>query len=389
MKKTLSILGAILSAVMISGCLDSSSKDSSGSSNNGVLVGDVGNEKGGLVGSLTVPDGTVFPQGLYFDGESTESLTLTGSGPSVARMGQIWFSPRGHTKFHRAPIITTDFTAQDFGKLDGVAFDPFRRLLFVCSNPITRMGTIHPSVVVFKKNLQGEIMWQTAMNFENKDHEMCSKIQLINGYLFASNKFADDNSYAAVYTAPIDGEELPADLSVSATYSDLGYAADTPIINTPLVSGVQKVVRQEEGKWDVFLLDQNRKKILKTQFSKAAATDPLEISGEILSLVLPADIDEPTAFLNYDDSLFFVADYKAIHAIRYSSAGAVISTSEFAKLSSGQHITDMTLGLDRFEKTKLPVFFTSNDKLQGQVFLVDEYSFNPVNAAIPEEQIEE
>ncbi|CUT18108.1 MULTISPECIES: hypothetical protein [Candidatus Ichthyocystis] len=378
MKKTLSIVSAILSAVIISGCLDSSKTNSatnSNSRNKPIVVGN--NMKTGYIGSLKIPDRSVLPQDIAFD-PAKESLIVSGAGKESIERGQIWEAGRDETVFSVDPVVTTG--TETFLKGDGISYDPFKGILYACSNPGNRLSTVHPTVVVFERNNENEFIWKAVINFETKDHEYCAKLHLLDGFLFVVNKFADDKTYAALYSVNTEVDPLPANLGVSVTYEKIGYDNPADVLNKPLINSIQRVEQHEIGTWKLLLLDQNKKQIFEVALEKpTTATDPLALVGSIKKRSIPGDIDTPLSFLNRDDELMFIADKDAVYSAMYSKEGELIKSSKFSDLSLNMNVTGMSFGQDKFGATIYPVFFLTSQTLHKQsYYTVDEFAFDPI-----------
>ncbi|WP_092484333.1 hypothetical protein [Candidatus Ichthyocystis hellenicum] len=377
MKKTLSIVGAILSAVIISGCLDSdSSKTNSSNKGTGALTKNP--LKTGYIGSIKIPDRTVLPEDIVFD-PLKESLIVSGSGKKQIERGQIWEAGMDDPVFSYVPLITAP--AETFLKGAGIAYDAFSEVLYACSNPGNRLATVNPTVVVFRRSPNNELVWESAINFETANlGQRCAKLQILDGYLFATNEYAVDDGYAAVYSADIEDNPLPTEFGVSVKYSDLGYVPNEAMVNKRLLSSIQRVEHRAIGEWKLLVLDQNKRSIYKIVLDlPTQATDPLEIEPPILALGIPTDIEDPSVFINRDDELMFIAGKNSIYSVKYSKEGTLLESQKFTDLTINMNVKGMSFGQDRFGTTIYPAFFIVSSTLQqGSYFTVDEFAFDPV-----------
>ncbi len=279
------------------------------------------------IGYIAIDDATASPWDISLT-ESNGHLLVTSVGTNpVKKNGRIWEASPSDSKFREVSIRSEE--TQDYYALSSHVYDPSSKRMYVCSNEEVRSGNlkraseiIYPSVVVFELSSDGDFVWVGSTNFIDKPGQHCGGVTIVNGIIFATNQYATDTSYPALYAADISSGTIPATMSVVQSYSDLGYGDKETVANHDLVTSARAKYTQGEGTWSIYLLDSGRTRILGMSFSKQKEPDSIKRSGDIDQLILPSEIKVPIALYNYNDDRFFLsADIVNIYFIGRNEKG--------------------------------------------------------------------
>ncbi len=281
------------------------------------------------VGHIDIEDVTASPWDISLI-ESTGVLMVTSVGTNLGeKNGKIWKANPNDSKFNEVTIKSEE--SQNYYALSSHVYEPLSKRMFACSNtaetryynpPKNTPEIVYPSVVVFELSSDGSFVWVGSTSFLDKPGQHCGGVTIVNGIVFATNQYATDTSYPALYAADISSGIIPSTMSVVQSYSDLGYTAEKTIANHDLITSVRAKRTQVENVWSLYLLDSGRTRILEVAFDKEKDSNAIKRLGDIKLLSLPNEIKVPIALYNYDDSRFFLsADIVSVYSIRYDEEG--------------------------------------------------------------------
>ncbi|WP_139057235.1 hypothetical protein [Candidatus Ichthyocystis hellenicum] len=317
MKKTLPIVAALVSTLLVTGCFDEDKKP------------EPKPVRLRLKQLMEVP-GVAYsgPLGLTLSDDGT--LIATGLGDVLTKRNK---SGTIHTAAPRSSDLVEKTIASGAGEnyygFSSVAYSNSRNSLFVCSVPLLSFGTVAPTIVEFVPDNNGNYVWSGAMNLSNtRTGQVCKGMTIDNNNLLVVNMVAIDGTYPVLYRLDlsnlINPFALPAAMPVFLRYADLGYTpsemlAESVVDISPYVPNTPRAA----GSFHVFLLDRARNSIEEVAFDDPLGTTRIERASFDKDI-----IKYPLSFISIDHGKFIFSGSAhgrgpaALYEVQYDAAGA-------------------------------------------------------------------